>query len=52
MLNEKRPALVSPLSRSLPDKAALRLLHAHSAEAISRAVEALRNGAERPPTPL
>ena len=52
MLNEKRPALVPPLSRSLPDKAALRLLHAHSAEAISRAVEALRNGAERPPTPL
>jgi hypothetical protein len=52
MLNEKRPVVVSPLSRSLPDKAAQRLLHSHSAEAIRRAVETLREGAQWPLPPL
>ncbi|MGA2372434.1 MAG: glycosyltransferase family 9 protein [Candidatus Korobacteraceae bacterium] len=52
MLNAKRAAIVPPLSRSLPDKAAQRLLHSHSAEAVRRAVESLRDGAERPLTPV
>jgi hypothetical protein len=51
MLNATR-AVVPPLSRSLPDKAAQRLLHAHSAEAVRRAVEILRDTAERPLTPV
>jgi len=52
MLKETRTVVVPPLSRSLPDKAAQRLLHSHSAEAVRRAVETLRDGAERPLTPV
>ncbi len=52
MLNETRASVVPPLSRSLPDKAAQHLLHSHSAEAIRRAVETLREGAQRPLPPL
>jgi ADP-heptose:LPS heptosyltransferase len=52
MLNATRAAVAPPLSKPLPDKAAHRLLHSHSAEAVRRAVETLRAGAERPSTPI
>jgi len=52
MLNATRAVVVPPLSRSLPDKAAQRLLHSHSAEAVRRAVETLRDGAEQTLTPV
>ncbi|MFZ0795577.1 MAG: glycosyltransferase family 9 protein [Candidatus Korobacteraceae bacterium] len=52
MLTETRAPVVLPRPRSLPDKAAQRLLHSHSADAIRRAVETLGDGAERPLTPL
>lgn len=52
MLKETRAVVIPPLTRSLPEKAAQRLLHAHSAEAIRRAVESLRDDAERPLTPV
>lgn len=52
MLKETRAVVIPPLSRSLPEKATQRLLHSHSAEAVRRAVETLRDGAERPLTPV
>jgi len=52
MLNATRAVVVPPLSRSLPDKAAQRLLHSHSAEAVRRAVETLRDDAEQTLTPV
>ena len=51
MLKETPAVVVPPLSKALPDKAQ-RLLHAHSAEAIRRAVETLRAAADRPPALL
>ena len=52
ILNATRAVVVPPLSRSLPDKAAQRLLHSHSAEAVRRAVETLRDDAEQTLTPV
>ncbi len=52
MLNAKQPVVVPPLSRSLPEQIAQRLLHSHSQEAIRRAVETLRDSAKRPLAPL
>lgn len=52
MLNATRAVVAPALAKTLPDKAAHRLLHSHSAEAVRRAVEALRAGAERPSTPI
>lgn len=52
MLKETRAVVIPPLTRSLSEKAAQRLLHAHSAEAIRRAVESLRDDVERPLAPV
>ena len=52
ILNATRAVVVPPLSKSLPGKAAQRLLHSHSAEAVRRAVETLRDDAEQTLTPV
>ncbi len=50
MLNQARPVLLPSRCRTWPEQAARRLLHAHSAEAVQRAVETLFPATGPPPT--